>query len=428
MTSLQSTPTKPSAPTFETPRFIHKFGYHLARQLLGTSSVNNCLREADESLQRIDGRQKNQTHTFRANWRGPATKFPWMLAQSQANDSSWRVDGKVIPESLFVDVTFDFLVFPYEVTEEGRTSFCHVVKSDEWEQDDCDKDKSESPRLISADEKRLLSLSVAIRLGAFIAVPDNKETISSGKDDNYRYYYQRGNPLTGPDVYEHCRGIDIVPEEMDASQIADIIAKALSNDDGRVVIELNDENACTAAASISAFPLSQSLDTTNDNSKKRWYWKLELHHQELEGKGTLPLKTYDHTHVFSKAYDDQNWGTPIDHSVLDTFLLNNQGQRCVPIPANVAKLVWDEFDPALLESLKEPVKPSPRKPAAVNPYAKKPSPPKAEEENKRDGNTKPKVRKASPVKKDTALFAKGKRTTVAGQKRKKPKFTIGPPK
>lgn len=418
MSSLQSTPTKPTAttPTFETTRFIHKFGYHLARQLLGQSTVNNFLKEADESLQSKDGRQTNQSYTFRANWRGPATKFPWML---QCNDSSsWNVDGKMTPESLFIDVTFDFLVFPYEVTEEGRTSFCYVVKGNEWMQDDF------------VDEERLLSLSVAIRLGALIAVPDKKERVSSGvADDKNRYYYQRGNPLSGPDIYEHCHGVDIVPEVTDASQIADIIAKALLNDDGRIVIELGDENA-SAAAALSTSPLSQSLDNGNDVPKKKWYWKLELHHQELEGKGTLPMKTLDHSNVFSKAYDIQNFGTPIDHAVLDTFLLNNQGQ-CLSIPANVANLVWNQFDPTLLESLKEslkePVKPSPRKPAPAfaNPYATKPSSPKAEEENKNDGNTKRKVRKASPVK-NTAVFAKGKRTTVAGQKKKKPKFTIGP--
>ena len=379
--------------------------------------MNNFLREADESLQNIDGRQTNQTHTFRANWRGSPTKFPWMLHQSQCNgsSSSWNVDGKMTPESLFIDVTFDFLVFPYEVTEEGRTSFCHVVKGNEWTQDDF------------VDESKLLSLSVAIRLGALIAVPDNKERINSSGvvDDKNQYYYQRGNPLSGPDVYEHCRGVDIVPEVMDASQIADIIAKALSNDDGRIVIELSDENA-SAAAALGTSPLSQNLDNNNDAPKKKWYWKLELHHKELEGKGTLPLKTFDHSDVSSKAYeyDDQNFGTPIDHSVLDTFLLNNQGQ-CVSIPATVANLVWDQFDPTLLESLKEPVKPSPRKPALANPYTAKPSSPKAQEENKSDGNRKPKIRKASPVK-NTAVFALGKRTTVAGQKKKKPKFTIGP--
>lgn len=431
-TSVPSTPTNATAPTFETTRFIHKFGYHLAKQLLGPSTVNNCLKVANESLQNIDGRQKNQTHTFRANWRGPSTKFPWMLGQSQPKNDSCNVDdGKVTPDSLFVDVTFDFLVFPYEVTEEGRTSFCHVVKSEEWEQDDDDYDKDKknpSPRLVSSEERRFVSLSVAIRLGTLIAIPDNKERID-GNEKKYRYYYQRGNPLTGPDVYEHCRSIDIVPEEMDATQIADIIGKALSNDDGRVMIESNDENAAAdVAAPICTSPLSQSLDITNDSPKKKWYWKLELHHQELEGKGTLPLKTYDHAHVFSKAYDDQNWGTPIDHSILDTFLLNNQGQRCVSIPTAEAKLVWNQFDPTLLESLKEPVKPSPRKPVpVVNPYAKKPSPPKAEVENKSsDGNSKPKIRKASPMKRETALFAKGKRTTIAGQRRKKPKFTIGP--
>ncbi len=373
--------------------------------------MNNFLKEADESLQNIDGRQKNQSHTFRANWRGPATKFPWQL-QYNDRSSCWNVDGKMTPESIFIDVTFDFLVFPYEVTEEGRTSFCHVVKGNEWVQDDF------------VDGSKLLSLSVAIRLGALIAVPDNKETISSGvADDKNRYYYQRGNPLSGPDVYEHCRGVDIVPEVTDASQIADIIAKALSDDDGRIVIELSDDNA-SAAAALSTSPLSQN--NSNDVPKKKWYWKLELHHKELEGKGTLPIKSFDHCDVLSKAYDDQNFGTPIDHSVLDTFLLNNQGQ-CISIPANVANLVWNQFDPTLLESLKEPVKPSPRKPvpAIPNPYTAKPSSPKAEEENKSDGNRKPKIRKASPVK-NTAVFAKGKRTTVAGQKKKKPKFTIGP--
>jgi hypothetical protein len=211
---------------------------------------------------------------------------------------------------------------------------------------------------------------------------------------------------------------------MDATQIADIIAKALSNDTGRVLLELKDYITTAPAAAIT----SRTIATTED-AKKQWYWKLELHYQELEGKGTLPLKTYNHNHASSKTYDDRNWGTPIDYSVLDTFLLNNQGQRCISLPSSEAKLVWDQFDPTLLKSLKEPVKPTPRcgivesAELVTNLYAKKTS--KSGEENKNDRNaisTKPKImQKASP-----ALFAKGKRTTIAGSKRKKPNFTIGP--
>lgn len=433
MTSLlTSTPPKATAAapssSFETTRFVHKFGYHLAKQLLGASTVNNCIKKGAESLsslQKVNGSQSNQYQSFRANWRGPSTKFPWELVAPESNHS-WNVEGGTItPDSLFLDVTFDFLVFPYEVTEEGRTAFCHVVKSEEWD---------EEYRQGKLYNNEFISLSVAIRIGALIAIPSNnnnnvdKDMISSPSIDNvYQYYYQRGNPLCGTDIYEHCRSVDIVPEEMDATQIADIIANAFCNDNARILVELSDTGTATNAS------FSQShVSTIEDKKPRQWCWKLELNHKELEGKGTLPLKTYDHNQdAFSKAYDDKNWGTPVDYSILDSFLLNNQqGQRCVALPATEAKLVWDQFDPTLLESLKEPVKPSPRrvldsKPAAINPYAKKPSPPTAEE-TKSNANTKPKIRKASPIKRETAIFAKGKRTTIAGSKRKKAAFTIGP--
>ena len=433
MTSLlTSTPPKataaaPSSSSFETTRFVHKFGYHFAKQLLGASTVNKCIKKGAESLsslQKVNGSQSNQYQSFRANWRGPSTKFPWELLAPESNHC-WNVgEGTISPDSLFLDVTFGFLVFPYEVTEEGRTAFCHVVKSEEWDEE----------YRQGKDNNEFISLSVAIRIGALIAIPSNNNNvekddiiISSSIDNVYQYYYQRGNPLCGTDIYEHCRSVDIVPEEMDATQIADIIANAFCNDNARILVELSDTGTTTNAS------FSQSHVSTIEEAKTRqWCWKLELNHKELEGKGTLPLKAYDHNQdAFSKAYNDKNWGTPIDYSILDAFLLNNQqGQRCVALPATEAKLVWDQFDPTLLESLKEPVKPSPRrvldsKPAAINPYAKKPSPPTAEE-NKSNTNTKPKIRKASPIKRETAIFAKGKRTTIAGSKRKKPTFTIGP--
>ena len=409
--SLQSTPTKPNATTFETTRFIHKFGYHLAKKLLGPSIVNKCLKEADQSIQKMDGKQSNQTYSYRANWRGPVSKFPWLFAQSQPNDSSGITDGHMTPETIFIDITFDFLVFPFEITEDGRTSFCHVVRSHEWEEDS------------RAAEDGRICLSVAIRIGALIAIPDNKERDIGNSEVLYRYFYQRGNPLKGPAVYQHCRCVDIVPEEMDAAQISDIIANALANNEVRVMIKLKDENESAFSTSGINSPLAEN---TNDASTKKWQWALELHHHELGGKGSLPMKKYEHTNLFSHAYDEKNWGTFVDQNIMDSYLLNN-GQLCVSIPALEAKSVWDDLDPTLLNLLKKPVKPfSPRKPAVLIPDEEKPSPLKTEDRDKSQGKAKPKIRKASPMKKENVLFAKGKRTTVAGQRKKKPKFTIGP--
>ena len=45
-------------------------------------------------------------------------------------------DNDVNPQCLFVDITFDFLIFPSEAVSEGRTKHCHVVKkADFWDEE-----------------------------------------------------------------------------------------------------------------------------------------------------------------------------------------------------------------------------------------------------------------------------------------------------
>lgn len=143
--------------------YIHSFGYHLAKKLLGTSHVDETiirhaynqlqLQEQEELQQKnnnhssssmmIKKKKKNKIYTYRANWRSANVRYPWQLPKDNVRAGSSSSVGnnngeddtmeKIIsPETLFVDVTFDFIVFPTEVVDEGRTRNCHILKKSDF--------------------------------------------------------------------------------------------------------------------------------------------------------------------------------------------------------------------------------------------------------------------------------------------------------
>ena len=85
--------------------------------------------------------------------------MPWNLPSVPSN---FLNEDEVNPKCLFVDVTFDFLIFPSEVVSDGRTKSCHIVKkADFW---------GEEGNGMS-DEANSIALSVAIRIGSLLAIP-----------------------------------------------------------------------------------------------------------------------------------------------------------------------------------------------------------------------------------------------------------------
>lgn len=407
------------------PRFIHTFGYHLAIKMLGAKQVSDCIRQAYQLQQQDLG--GNPFQCFRASWTS-SVRFPWQLPKSTASSLVCADDGKIKPETLFVDLTFDFIFFPVEIVVEGRTDSCHVLKIEEFWGDDAQREQRGGDMMGDADS---IAVSVAVRIGALVAIPSHQCIDASnsfytgknerGRDDGYQYYYQRGDKhaLTVSDLDDHCRCIDIVLEEMDAADVARIVGDAFldgtSGNPGQLVVK---ENGHVIASGTS------SNLTTIDNlgitglTEKHLNWHIKVDHMSLQAFGFLPL-----------SYRGGGLGEPIGRSTLDMTLLqsniNRCGGACVSVPTMESLVLWKTIDPTIIGALEKPVEPSPQKmspcrdiTAAANPAAQE------EEKNTKseEGTREPKTRTRRPPKpQQTALFTRNR-----GNRRKKPKFTLGP--
>jgi len=372
-------------------------------------------------------------------------RFPWQLPErssdgTQCCDGVGREELEIAVETLFIDITFDFILFPAEIATQthGRTECCHILKMEDFSGKDTEWEEVE--------ECDSIAMAVAIRIGALVAIVpsggeermgnnDNK----GGRRDGYQYYYHRGNnALTVSDLDEHCRGIDIILEEMRAVDVARIIGDAFSE---------GDQNKCSGCHARGGKPwhvmgklenVSHSAATGTSNLKtidsigkdeqatKHFSWNLKVHHPALEADGLLPLSNNGCVN-----------GDPIDRNMLDMILLQSNaslgGEVCISVPKTQAIELWKEIDPTLVRALEKPVELSPRKMSPVRkvvtariPHSQEASP-NREKDAKAERYGKPKTTtRSQPKPQQTALFARGKKTKLGGSRRKKPKFTLGP--
>jgi len=397
------------------PHFIHTFGYHLANKMLGAKQVSDCIRQAYKLQQR--DLAENPCQCFRANWTS-SVRFPWQLPKCAD-------DGQIKPEILFIDLTFDFIFFPMDIVIEGRTDSCHVLKVEEFWGD------QRGNGIIGEAES--IAVSVAVRIGALVAIPSHQCIDASngvytgknerGRDDGYQYFYQRGDKhaLTVSDLDDHCRCIDIVLEEMDAADVARIVGDAFLNSSiGNLGQLAAKENGHSIASGTS------SNLTTIDNlgiigrSEKHLNWHIKVDHVSLQAFGFLPL-----------SYSEDGLGEPIGRSMLDMTLLqsnvNSCGGACLSIPKMEALVLWRTIDPTIIGALEKPVEPSPQKlrpcvdiTATANLAAQEEEEKTKSKESTREPNTRT---RRPPKPQQTVLFT---RTTLGGNRRKKPKFTLGP--
>mmetsp|Transcript_21286 Transcript_21286/g.37626 ORF Transcript_21286/g.37626 Transcript_21286/m.37626 type:complete len:453 (+) Transcript_21286:338-1696(+) len=431
--------------------YIHTFGHALAQKLLGASQVNDCIRQAYRLMQQQDGPvSENPCHCFRSSWRSNV-RFPWQLPKtSVACGRAGRDDDeeKITPETLFVDITFDFILFPTEIFKEGMTDCCHnvLLKKEDFWGEDTEKEQGGSMMM---EECNSIAMAVAIRIGALVAIPSSQcgdgscseekitrhNTNEGGREDGYQYYYQRGdNALTVSDLDEHCRGIDIVLEEMDAADVARIMGDAFLEGCHHAggpkpwqVMGKSENGRVTATGTSSDSTTIDHLGMA-EQTRKHIRWNLKLHHQALEADGCLPLSNNG----------GSNMGESIGRCMLDMILLQSNDSRdggvCVSVPKTEALMLWKKINPTLVRAVEKPVlEPSPqkmspaRKDVAVRiPYAEMAAP-KEEKDDKAEKSSRPKTATRRPPKpQQTALFARGKKTTLGGSRRKKPKFTLGP--
>lgn len=457
-----TTPTKQSAKINNDDGRIHTLGYHLAKKLVGERQINECIRLAyeqqqhytqakDELNQSGDGGASTCNFPcFRANWRSNV-RFPWHLTSTTTNQLDDNIMDSSAPtnthlddhddgndcntnkksccscaEALFVDVTFDFIFYPREVVDERRTKSCYILQHTDLQ------------GLTSDTLDDYSALSVAVRIGAMVATSTinaaRTTTRESVVEDGFEYNYIRGtNVLTMSDLDEHCKSIDIVLEEMDPGDVARIVGDAFlegcsSDSFWQVMATQQDYAFSSLTARERQCESSEELvyeSIVSNESKQQWY--LQLHHKSLQADGLLPISSNGES-MF------------IDRSMLDMILLqSNHDGVYTSIPTNEALLLWKVVDPSIVKATEKPVEPSPRKwsPArssnmtAVsqdvvvgdnNPIQQPTNHQKKSKSNGVQGSG-----KASTRPQETALFARGKSTTLGGS-RKKPRFTFGPKK
>ena len=451
----QKQPPKSSAAEGNNAEYIHQFGYHFARKILGEKKVDKVCRKGEiignitlklcdlphlshttyplhlayES--ELQNPKQNQQHCFRANWRSSSVQMPWNLPTIQPD----FLEDDVNPQCLFVDITFDFLIFPSEVVSEGRTKHCHVVKkADFWD---------ETFQRNDTDESDSIALSVAIRAGALVAIPScqcsdiistsgSKRDVDGGikSDTDYQYYYMRGDKaLTVADLDDHCSRIEIIREGMGSKDVANIVGTAFldgcsSSIPWQVVAKKKHTNDTTKSNSLNDMTTIDGNNQSKNQSNLTCH--LKLHDKSFNADGILPLSSNDGLTISS-----------LDRSMLDMILLQSNTSSgdgdIVSVPKSEALSLWKVVDESLIKALEKPIEPSPQKmsPASFKVAAKEEdSPPQKaapkEEETKTTEQPRKVVIRRPPKPQEQALFAKGKKTTLGGGRRKKPKFRMGP--
>ena len=441
---MSSTPPKQSSEDLARAkaRFVHAFGYHLAKKMLGERQTNECILKACRQ-HRGDPSGSDVYQCFRANWRSNA-RFPWHLPAPGKGGPTGSDDSKLDPEALFVDVTFDFIVFPAEIVDEGRADSCHVLDEEVFWRECTTGDQQGGA---TTDEANSVAVSVAIRIGALVAIPttthftDASISCNAGSGagtsiDRYQYKYQQGNnALTASDLDEHCRCIDIVLEDMDPADVARIIGDAfLEGCSGRSwqVMSKHDNSRAVASCNFSN-STDNGIASLSERTTNGLQLYLKLHHGSLQADGLLPLSSDGgDTSVES-----------IGRCMLDMILLQSNrgisGDVYTSVPVTEALLIWKSTDPSIVRAVEQPVKPSPRKlsparsaTALVNNFsavrdsiAENPAPREGKDVQSRIVGKPTSTVLRLPKSQETALFARGKTTTIGGS-RKKPKFRLGP--
>lgn len=464
-------------------RFLHSFGYHLAKRLVGNNPIDRCVRQAYEQQQSSlqnnvcptkSGEDNALFQAFRTNWRSNV-RLPWHLPVSggtggviKGDDDFTDESTNILVQSLFIDITFDFLICPtkFMVDENGSMMHsCHVLEK---------KDVREEADYSLNDEANSSSIViyVAIRLGALLAIPtspindrvavstinisdnDGRNNIrrsceNSMKDDGYRYYYHRGNTaLTMTDLNEHCKSIDIVLEDMDPVDVARIFGDAFTEgcrteDSWEIMSKKHlvaDDDTGTIMCADSSNPTFGADDRLTPKSEiEREYdhlnFIMKLHHGVLQADGVLPL-----SRSVSNGGADNCPVQSIHRSMLDMILLQSKCSRCdgvcVAVPRTEALASWRTVDPRIVSAVvaqsvelqrqkMNSVRDITMNAAVTTSTTNDTDRDTPDASNSRNNNGKSSLSRPPQQPNESALSARAKATTKSVS-RKKPKFRLGP--
>lgn len=354
-------------------------------------------------------------------------RHPWQLPPPRGGEATGGGRSRA-PETLFVDLTFDFLLFPADA-EMAETRGCHVLSAKDVGGGQ-DKSVEEELGRGSADS---VAVVVAVRVGALVAaassqraddgsVCEEKARREAGgdADDEYQCRYLRGDQvLTFSGLEEHCRCIDIVMEEMEPADVAALVGDALLEGCGPG--EMNPWQVVTRPGNGSAV-LTIEDGLVAGKTQKHSAWSVKVHHKALTADGFLPLST------------DGVRERSIERDTIDAMLLQSNDRRdggiCVPVPPSESFRLWRRIDPDLVQRMEERAAlagTSTRRMrgaeiAAENRACEVGS--EEEETIEAKKGSEPTARRDRPT--GATSFARREKTTLGGHRRKKQKFTFGP--
>ena len=350
--------------------YIHQFGFELAKEVLGVDAVERCARAALAFLQRNSTDFAHCT----ASWRHESCRYPWTLSGG---------DGDGSLQALFVDVSFDFTFFP--VPAGDRAPSCHVIKVNDLngdlgpEQDGGSKDLAESESV---------AVAVAVRFGA------------CGKAGGEGFIYLKGTrPLTASDLSEHCRGVDLVLEEMtECNTIARLMREGIKSTSRWLISCSTDGHPCTSKEDD-----DQGKETANRA------WTIKVHYDQLEAQGSIPLSTA------------ASEGEHVGHQVLMALLQSRPNCSFVFVETEAATSMLKKINPALIEFLSNPQRNSLGMPSLVEAkktHARDFATETEERTSVKESSSNKVVTKKSSARQETAVYA-----TKVRRGKKKAKFT-----
>lgn len=227
---------------------------------------------------------------------------------------------------------------------------------------------------VTFDIRQYHTQNIVVRLGALIALPSQESNRYS------HHHYVQSPPLSASQIHAHCRSID-VDITTEADKVADFLGEAFRNGRRWVVVR------------------------SRENSE----WELQIQHvSHLQGEvGYFPLSAE---------------GCELDLPTLEMILVS--GNQRIMLDEMDGMRFWKEVEVELdvknetEQQAKVEVETDTLSNAELN--VSEPI------ESKREDTIMPQERKSRPTKTtDTNVYAHGRKTYIAGSKRKKPKFTLG---
>ena len=256
---------------------------------------------------------------------------------------------------------------------------------------------------VTFDILRSDEMKIAVRVGALIALPKSTDQDSSVNDssniENYEYFYVQSPPLTTSQIHRHCKSIDV-----DITTKADMVAELL----GAALLDSKHKICRVKSAGKRLENIisdNEIVEVANDDDQ----FELEVRHiNQLQGEvGYLPLSSL---------------GSALDWRTVNMIVLSSCNQNTLRIPDTEGISFWKQCG---VNEMAASISETNNKPEATKAPVSVQSVEGSKEVIDEITSIQKQRQKPRPTQVDSTMYAQGRRTYIAGSKRKKPKFTLG---